>query len=247
MSSSVPAGRPRAKRFVFAFGAVLAFLALLSLGTWQVYRLQWKEALLQSIHSRLASPPLPLEAIEKRHAQDGDVDYWPVTVAGGFEHRNERHFFATHRGASGYYIYTPLRLADGRVIFVNRGFVPFERKEPATRAEGQVAGQVTITGLARSRLAGKPSWVVPENDPGANIYYWKDLDDMARQGGYRVDGEVVPFFVDANDAPNPGGLPVGGVTIIDLPNNHLQYAVTWYGLAAALAGVFAFWQRRQRA
>ncbi len=246
MTGTAAADRIGAKRLVFILAALLAFAVLLSLGAWQVYRLQWKEALLQSIQLRTASPSKPLAELELLHARSGEIDYWPVTATGRFEHINERHFFATHKGASGFYIYTPLRLADSRILFVNRGFVPYDRKDPVARAEGQVQGEVTVTGLARDRLTSKPSWVVPDNDPNENIYYWKDLESMARAGGYRLDGVVVPFFVDADAAPNPGGLPVGGVTIVDLPNNHLQYAITWFGLAAALAGVFAFWLMRQR-
>jgi surfeit locus 1 family protein len=163
------------------------------------------------------------------------------------DHARERHFLATYDGQSGFFVYTPLKLADGRFVLVNRGFVPYDRKDSATRPEGQVAGLVTITGLARDPLAEKPSFLVPDNDPGKNIFYWKDRDLMARSAGLDP-ALLVPFFVDANNAPNPGGLPVGGVTIVDPPNNHLQYAVTWYGLAAALAGVLgvSLWRAVRR-
>jgi surfeit locus 1 family protein len=103
---------------------------------------------------------------------------------------------------------------------------------------------VALTGLARNPLAAKPSLLVPDNAPDKNIFYWKDRDAMASTTGLDP-ARLVPFFVDAGPAPNPGGLPVGGVTIVDLPNNHLQYALTWYGLAAALAGVLGTWLRRR--
>lgn len=243
--TAAPTGNP-AKRILFSALTCVALIALLSLGTWQLQRLQWKQGLLGAIESRMASEAVPLEEIEHRLTQSGEVDYWPVRVSGIFEHENEQHFFATHKGNSGYFVYSPLRLADKRVLFVNRGFVPFDRKEPDSRPEGQLAGEVAITGLARDRLTEKPSWVVPENDLAKNIYYWKDLSAMARQSGYVPGETVVPFFVDADEASNPGSLPIGGVTLIDLPNNHLQYAITWYGLAAALAGVFGVWLWRQR-
>lgn len=228
-----------------AFG-LAAFFVLIGLGTWQMQRLHWKEALLATIDQRIHSSPLPLAEIERKFAATGDVDYWPVTVTGSFLHEGERHFFATHEGQSGFYIYTPLRLADGRFILINRGFVPYDRKAPETRQEGQVAGTVTLTGLARNPLSQKPSSLIPDNEPEKNIFYWKDRDVMAASAGLPVGASLAPFFVDADNAPNPGGLPVGGVTLIELPNSHLQYAVTWYGLAAALAGVLGVFVWRAR-
>jgi surfeit locus 1 family protein len=97
-----------------------------------------------------------------------------------------------------------------------------------------VKGEVTVIGLARNPLAQKPSFIVPDNQPAENIFYWKDLSVMTATAGLPAGAKVLPFFVDANDAPNPGGLPVGGITLINLPNNHFQYALTWYGLALVL-------------
>jgi surfeit locus 1 family protein len=96
---------------------------------------------------------------------------------------------------------------------------------------------MVVRGLARNPLAGKPSWILPDNDLAKNVFYWKDLSAMAASAGLPEGAVVLPFFVDVDATPNAGGLPVGGVTLLDLPNNHLQYAVTWYGLAAALAAV----------
>jgi surfeit locus 1 family protein len=231
---------------VFTGIAVLIALAILvSLGTWQVERLYWKESLIADIAERLASVPVPLTDVERMLATGGDIEYRPVTATGRYVNDKERHFFATWRGRTGYYVYTPLELAGGRYLFVNRGFVPFENKEPEKRMQGQLTGEQTVTGLARNKLPGKPSWVVPENDVAKNIFYWKDLDVMASSVDIPAD-KLVPFFVDAGDALNPKGLPIGAVTQFDLPNNHLQYAVTWYGLAAALVGValYALFRRK---
>jgi surfeit locus 1 family protein len=210
---------------------------LLALGTWQVERLAWKEALIARIHSRLAQPPQPLAEVVADAASGGDIEYRPVSVSGLFLHDRENFFFATHDGQSGWFVYTPLALDDGRFVFVNRGFVPYDRKPASTRGDGQIAGPVGISGLARSAPADKPSRLVPDNEPGANVYYWKDLAAMTAHAGLDP-ATVLPLFVDADARPNPGGLPVGGVTIVDLPNSHLQYAVTWYGLALALVGVY---------
>ncbi len=230
---------PRRKLPVFTGITVLIALAILiSLGTWQVERLHWKEGLLADIAERRAAVPVPLADIETMAAQGGDIEYRTVTATGRYINNKERHFFATWRGQTGYYIYTPLQLADGRYILINRGFVPYENKEPEMRMQGQLTGQQTVSGLARAKLLGKPSSLVPDNDVAKNIFYWKDLDVMASS----VDldkADVVPFFVDADSTPNPAGFPIGGVTQVDLPNDHLQYAFTWYGLAAALLVVVA--------
>ena len=224
---------------------LVALAILVGLGTWQLERLAWKEALLATIDERIGSAPAPLAEIEAAYASTGDVDYRPVTLTGRFRHEGESHFLATWQGASGFFVYTPLVLSDGRTVIVNRGFVPYDRKDPTRRSEGQVEGEVTLTGLARDPLAEKPSWIVPENDPAANVFYWKDLGAMAARAGMTDPGEVLPFFVDAGDAANPGGLPVGGVTLVNLSNNHLQYVVTWFGLAAALLGVLGVWTWRR--
>lgn len=247
MTDGKPAAAGRQRRGGFWLLTALALVALailIALGNWQVQRLAWKEGLIDAIAERMAGAPLPLEQVEDRFARTRDVDYLPVMANGTFEHGREQHFFATHQGASGYYVYTPLRLGDGRALFVNRGFVPFDRKDAQTRTEGQIAGLVTVTGLARDPLAEKPGGVY-ENDPAANIFYWKDLEAMTANAGLDR-ARVLPFFVDSDAAPNPGGLPIGGVTIVNLPNSHLQYAITWYGLAVALVGVWIALVLRRR-
>ncbi|MGG7576632.1 SURF1 family protein [Rhizobium sp. Nf11,1] len=223
---------------------LIALAILLSLGTWQLQRLHWKQGLLADIAARQAAAPVPLADIEALAASGGDIEYRKVTATGRYINNKERHFFATWRGQTGFYVYTPLELADGRIVFVNRGFVPYENKEPEMRVQGQLTDQQTVTGLARAKLAGKPSWLVPDNDVGKNIFYWKDLDVMAESVGLEK-ARVIPFFVDADSTPNPAGLPIGGVTQVDLPNDHLQYALTWYGLAAVLVAVVAIsWFRK---
>jgi surfeit locus 1 family protein len=243
---AAPDGRSPWRLVVVLAAALTALVILLGLGTWQVQRLHWKENLLATIAERIASQPHSLSDTQARMTTTGDVDYWPVSVGGVFRHEGERHFFATHDGQSGYFVYTPLEIDEDRFVFVNRGFVPFDRKDPASRDEGQIEGWMTVGGLARNPLTEKPSWILPDNEPARNIFYWKDLQAMAASSGVGTPDDYVSFFVDANDAPNPGGLPVGGVTMVSLPNSHLQYAVTWYGLAGALCGVVGVWLWRHR-
>jgi len=229
--------------WVLSLVTAVALAILLALGTWQVQRLAWKAGLIATIESRVDAEPLPLAEVEKIAASE--IEYQPVMASGSLKHDLEQYFFATHDGQSGWFVYTPLDLGDGRSVFVNRGFVPYDRKDPATREEGQIAGTVTVIGLSRAALTEKPSSLLPDNDPAKNIFYWKDVAAMAAHAGLDRSG-LVGFFIDQRKSDVPGGYPVGGVTIVDLPNSHLQYAVTWYGLALALAGVYVALLLRRR-
>lgn len=228
---------------------LIALAVLVSLGNWQKERLEWKEGLLSKIQSRMVAEPIALEALEQKFKAGDDIAYIPVTMRGEFMHDKEQHYFATYNGASGYFVYTPLKL-EGReeVLFTNRGFVPFDLKEPSSRPLGQITGIGSFQGVARVAPTEKPSSVVPNNDLEKNIYYWKDISNMSAQSGFKMTVNVLPFFVDLDNAANPGGFPIGGVTRVDLPNNHLQYMVTWYGIALTLLGVYVAyiiqWRRK---
>jgi len=237
----VPTQRRRERLWPVLVLSAVAFVVLIGLGTWQVKRLIWKEGLIATIQERMAMPPVDLLPALDANPDLARQEYRPVRVEGTSDHARERHFLATYEGKVGFYIYTPLRLDDGRWVFINRGFVPDGRQDPVTRKEGQVEGRVTVTGLLREAPAEKPSSFVPDNELGKNIFFWKDLRAMAASSGLPADVPMLNLFIDADDTPNPGGLPIGGVTIVDLPNSHLQYAITWYGLAAALAGVLLVW------
>ena len=134
-----------------------ALSVLLTLGTWQVQRLYWKEALIERVQNRLSSQPVSLTELENAGLNKSEHEYLPVTVSGIFDHDKEVYFFTTGKGgASGWNVHTPLKLEDGRNVIINRGFVPFDRKDTSTRAEGQVTGPQQITGLLRFPLLEKP-------------------------------------------------------------------------------------------
>jgi surfeit locus 1 family protein len=226
----------RLSRIVLAIAVVLATTVLLGLGAWQVQRLQWKEALIADVNARVAAPARPLAEIEAEYATTGDVDYFPVRLAGRFDNSREMYFYTTHNGRAGWNVYVPLAMASGRTALVNRGFVAAELKEPEKRREGLVAGEVEITGLARNVVLAKPNSMMPDNEPANRLFFWKSMPEMALAAGIEPDA-LLPFFIDAGPAPNPGGWPQGGTTIIAFSNNHLQYAITWFGLAMACLGV----------
>jgi len=216
--------------------ALPAFLVLIALGTWQLYRLAWKTELNAERAAASQGTPIPLpRTLEEAEA----VKFRHVRVEGVFDHARERYLAATsERGEAGFHVLTPLTLDDGRVLLVNRGFVPSELKRPERRKEGQVEGRVTVEGLVRVPPAEKPSWFVPDNVPDANMWFWMELAAMAP--------DALPYYVDAGPAPNPGGWPKGGVTRLFLPNDHLQYAITWYALAVVLAVIYFVYHRQNR-
>ena len=228
--------------------AAIVLAVLVGLGTWQVERLGWKEALIARIDARIhaAPQPLPPRATWPRVDAD-DLEYTHVTATGTFDHAHEAYVFRAAGGTGaagsqpGYTVMTPLRLSSGGTILVNRGFVPFERKDPATRAAGQIPGEVTVTGLLRAP-EGR-NWFTPADEPQKNQWFTRDPVALAKYLGI---SDAAPFTIDADAQPaSPGGLPEGGATVLEIPNNHLSYAVTWYGLALTLLGVFGMfaWRR----
>lgn len=227
--------------------AAAAFAVLVGLGTWQWQRLVWKEELLATISERVNAAPLPLDGILALLDSGQPIEYRPVTVSGQLLNEGEQYVLATLNGASGWHVYTPLEVAgmDGAILFVNRGFVPYDKREPSTRVDGQMDRFVNIEGLAREAPAAKPSFIVPDNDPAGGTYYWKDLAAMTAAAGLG-GANVLPLFVDKTSRLPEGLLPIAGVTQVELPNNHLQYLITWYGLALALAGVVIAYVRKAR-
>jgi surfeit locus 1 family protein len=196
------------------------------------------------------APPLVMSSLADLSALSPERDeYRPVQVRGTFRHDQEVQVYtllSDQKGrfaGPGYWVLTPLVLADGGTVIVNRGFVPLERKDPATRPEGQIAGDVTVSGLARGPDQGNA--FTPANDPAKAAWFTRDPAAIAAAFGLN---RVAPMLIDADATPSPGGLPQGGETKLAFPNRHLEYALTWYGLAAALAAVFlAFAVGRMRA
>jgi len=221
---------------------VLGLAVLVGLGTWQLKRLAWKGQIISLIETRTKAEPISLEEALARWHDDGDVEYLRVRARGKFLHDNERHLFAVHKSHSGWFVFAPLALDDGKLVLVNRGFVPNRFKNLTTRKAGLIETPVEIIGLVRKAPTHK-GWFVPANNPSSNEWYWRDLSNMAASIVDKTDVGTMPFFVASEASDVPGGWPVGGVTRVDLPNRHFEYALTWYGLALGLVGVYAFFVR----
>jgi surfeit locus 1 family protein len=228
---------------------------LVSLGTWQLHRKAWKEDLIAKIEARVKAEPISYTAALAEFVRTQDVEYSRVRVTGVFDHGEERHVYAPRETSQGWNVFTLLRPEGGFPVYVNRGWVPDRLKDPAKRAEGQLAGPVTITGLVR--LDEKKGWFTPAPDVVGNRWYARDTWAMRWGSAGEPSSDTLatarlvayaPFSIDAEAEPaNPGGWPKGGTTEVRLPNSHLQYVVTWYGLAATLLVIFAVFARQRLA
>ena len=226
------APRPRSITALILLGAaaLAVFLGLLALGTWQVERRAWKHDLIARVDQRVAAAPVapPGRSDWPQVGADRD-EYRHVRVSGHFLNDREAQVVASTVKGSGYWVMTPLQTDDGSIILVNRGFVPAENRDPETRPAGQLSGPVTVTGLLR--ITEPKGGFLRSNDPAAERWYSRDVAAIAAARGL---ADVAPYFIDADATPNPGGLPVGGLTVVSFPDSHLVYAITWYGLAALL-------------
>jgi surfeit locus 1 family protein len=227
--------------------SVMALAVLISLGNWQMQRLAWKENLIATVSERNRQTPQPLPPASEWTKLDLDQFEYRAFAAGGrFHHDKEVQVYTAlsePKGSfsgAGYWVLTPFEVDGGGVVIVNRGFVPQDLKNPASRPEGQVSGQVRVTGLLRQ--PEQTNYFTPANDPVRNAWYRREPADIARAFDLR---NVAPFMLDATGEYRLDMLPQPNETKVSFINNHLGYALTWYGLAATLIGVFSTfaWQR----
>ncbi len=226
----------------------IGVLALASLGTWQMQRLAWKDGLIAQIAARTEGQPILLAEAVRRMARAEDLEYARVAIKGRFLAGREAYAWAPAASGPGWHVYAPLETEDGAILLVNRGFVPEAYRDPATRPEP--AGVVReLTGLLRKPEV--PSAFAAETDTARRLWYWRDLDGMATALLGPARSKALPFFLDAEASPAPTAsqprTPQGGTTRLEIPNRHLEYALTWYGLALTLIGVYVavLWSRRQ--
>jgi surfeit locus 1 family protein len=225
--------------------ALIVVAALLGLGTWQLDRKAWKEGLIETLNQRLAAAsselPPPARWPDLVQAED---EYRRVQFAGELLPDEEALVFTNGSAfrpdvaGPGYWVFAPARLSGGGLVVVDRGFVPQGRQDKATRAAGEVAGRIDMVGVMR--WPESPAWFLPQADTGHNLWFVRDPAAIARAKNW---GEVAPFFIELESPVPPGGLPHPGPLKVNLPDDHLQYALTWFGLAAVVVVSFAFWLR----
>ncbi|MBH5373052.1 SURF1 family protein [Bradyrhizobium glycinis] len=212
--------------------SLIAFVLLIALGVWQIERRAWKLALIDRVEQRVHAPAQPIPSPASWPAVSAANDeYRHVSLSGRFLHESETLVQAVTEEGPGYWVLTPLQRDDGTVVLINRGFVPSERRDASTRRDGNPQGRVEITGLLR--VTEPRGGFLRTNVPEHNRWYSRDVAAIATARGLR---EVAPFFVDADAGSQIAGGPIGGLTVIRFPNNHLIYALTWFALAFMLAG-----------
>lgn len=239
--------QPKAGLMLPTILTIAALAVLIALGTWQLQRKAWKDGLIAQISARTTAPPIAFDDALARALKGEDLEYTRVSVTGRWVAGGEAHLWAPAVAGPGWHVYHPLATRAGPTVIVNRGFVPDARRDPASRPEPEVAAEIMIVGLLRKSEI--KAMFTPDNAPERNIWYWRDLDAMARTLIPHSTTTLAPFFLDAEKGSPASRLgPQGGVTRLDVPNTHLQYAMTWYGLALTLVGVYtAFaWGRLQR-
>lgn len=210
---------------VAALFTLIGVVILVSLGVWQLQRLDWKTGLIAKIGAGLAQPPTALPA---SIARPSAWDYRPVTLQGRWSGADQLLIAnRTRDGAPGVHVLTPLERLNGPPVIVNRGWAPF-----GTSADDlpPPVGLVSVAGIAR--VPAPRGWMVPDNDPGADLWFWTDLGDFET----RLGRGVAPVVVEA--AQTGETPPIGGITRVSLRNNHLEYAIFWFALALCLSGIF---------
>ena len=238
------------RRLLLAVAIAGAFVVLIGLGTWQMQRLEWKEALIAAAEER---PTAPAVAAPGPAAwADFSIDDWRyrrVSLTGTFAPAEAYFWISLSEpngplGGLGFMVLAPFQTTDGWSVLVNRGFVPDDRRDPASRpGSAPPEGVVTVEGLVRRD--DPPSFVTPSPDLAERVFYARDIEAIAAALG--TAGPVAPYQVDLVAAETPaGGLPQAGESRMTFTNNHLGYAFTWYGIAAALLGVVGTMMWRSR-
>jgi surfeit locus 1 family protein len=239
-------GRGRRGRVVMPAMATLIMLAaLIALGIWQINRKAWKEGLVDTLTQRLAAPPSDLPApahwAELNQAAD---EYRRVRFTAALVPGEDALIFtsgSTFRPdveGPGYWVLAPARLPGGGTVVVDRGFLPNGEGDPAARDRGTPAAPLEMVGVMR--WPEPSAWFTPAGEPGRNLWFVRDQLGIAKAKNW---GEVAPFFVELESPRPPEGLPIPGPLKATLPNDHLQYAIIWFSLAAVVATSFALWLR----
>ncbi|MEO1136447.1 MAG: SURF1 family protein [Pseudomonadota bacterium] len=229
-------------RPVLSVAVLIALAILLSLGNWQMQRLAWKQALIANVEARVNMAPIPfLEAVARARSGES-MEYAPVSVSGKIIPGNEALVFGTYDGAPGAYVFSGFQ-TNMATVYVNQGFVPQTiLKGPGFDATGEM-DERSVVGLFRYAEEPSPpaSWLKPTGRSVDGFWYIRDPQHFAELAGV----ETPPYYIDEL-AVAGRQWPMGGTTRLQFNNRHLEYALTWFGLAATLIGVWIAFSLQKR-
>ena len=233
--------KPRLWPIVLWTGMGIA--VLLALGTWQLFRLGEKQALLAEIAERSKASPVSLGEILARRDKGDYIEFDAVKVRGVFDHTSERHKLASFEGSPGWQIITPFTSDEGIVALVDRGVVPAGMKDAAKRNENPATVELNAVVRAHGQERG---FFDPDNDADGNLWYWWDVPAMLSSVAIAPDMKVAPFILQELPSSDVSRLPRPSGPEVQLSNNHLQYAITWFAFAATLLVIAGLFIRKQR-
>ncbi len=227
---------------------MVALAILLSLGTWQMQRLKWKNQLIETVSSRINQPAQPLPKLNtgKQFNLD-EMIYRVVKARGTFDYKEEVHIFTqvnpgkAEYSGTGFWVIAPFYLKSGGVVLVNRGFVPEKFKQQRTRLKSQIAAEQTIEGIIKTSQG--TNYFTPDTDYKRNIWFTRDIKAISEHLELK---NAAPFLISLTKGDGVNLLPQPREVKIDLDNKHLGYAITWYGLALTLIGVFVVFSLKSR-
>jgi surfeit locus 1 family protein len=227
--------------------SIVAVVFLIGLGFWQLDRKTWKEQLIDQVDQRAKGDLTDLpQRSNWPDLNQQDDEFRRVAIKGRFLPGEEALVYTAGSGlradvvGHGYWVFAPLHLLEGGIVVVNRGYIPEDRRDPASRGEGRPENLLRLIGVLR--WPEPRGWFTPPDDPVHNLWFVRDPQSIATLKQW---GEIAPFYIDLESPLPSGGFPKSGQIRVQLRNDHLQYAITWFGLAAIFSIIFAIWLSRQ--
>jgi surfeit locus 1 family protein len=220
--------------------AAVALAILMALGVWQVKRLAWKEGLIAKLEANAAAPPVDLAEAMRLKDGGSNIEFLKVSFRAAYVPGPPLKMIATADGGPGWIIISPAVTADGSAVLIDRGAVPDQHLAEVRTPEGEAG----LTGIVRLHDAAR-GYFDPVNDPARRTWYWWDVAAMYQSAGFAADAKPLPFVVQLLPGPGASAYPRPAEPSANLRNNHLGYAITWFGLAAVLVVMTGFYIRAQ--
>ena len=218
------------KAFLFQIFVIFFITVFCALGTWQLYRLQWKVEIINEIKAGLNSSPIKYSNLVKKN-------YQRVNIKGKFNFNEQIYLYSLNdKGKPGFDVITPFKTENNDNVLVNRGWISKELKGK-TIINTKNNSEQKIVGFLREIY--KPNIFKPANDIENNVWFSINLKEISKVTGKRFD-EFVIFLEDDQEK-----IPLPKKVSIDVPNNHLKYAITWYAISVSIIFYYLYFRRKK--